>query len=56
MPIITRDALLDFGAALLKAGGATEEEAQVVGRSLVEANLRGHDSHGVMWIPFYIKV
>lgn len=56
MPIISRDALLDFGAALLKAGGATDEEAQVVGRSLVEANLRGHDSHGVMRIPFYIKV
>lgn len=56
MPIITRDTLLDFGAALLKAGGATEEEAQVVGRSLVEANLRGHDSHGVMRIPFYVKV
>jgi len=56
LPILTRDALLDFSAALLKAGGATDEEAQVVGRSLVEANLRGHDSHGVMRIPFYVKV
>jgi uncharacterized oxidoreductase len=40
---------------LLRAGGATEEEAKIVGRSLVEANLRGHDSHGVMRIPFYVK-
>ena len=56
MPTLTRDALQDFAVALLSAGGATDEEAQVVGRSLVEANLRGHDSHGVMRIPFYVKV
>ncbi len=55
MPILSRDVLLNFGVSLLSAGGATEEEARIVGRSLVEANLRGHDSHGVMRIPFYVK-
>ncbi len=55
MPILSRDALLDFSTLLLASGGATNEEAQIVARSLVEANLRGHDSHGVMRIPFYVK-
>ncbi len=55
LPIITRDALLDYAVSLLAAGGATDSEAKIVGRSLVEANLRGHDSHGVMRIPFYVK-
>ena len=45
----------EFGVALLAAGGANESEALIVGRSLVQANLRGHDSHGVMRIPFYVK-
>ncbi|MDP7204886.1 MAG: Ldh family oxidoreductase, partial [Pirellulaceae bacterium] len=32
------------------------EEAEVVGTSLIGANLRGYDSHGVMRIPFYLKM
>ncbi len=54
MPVITRAALLDFARSLLSAGGADSEEAEIVSRSLVESNLRGHDSHGVMRIPFYL--
>src|SRR5262249_43936509 len=30
------------------------DEAAVVATSLVESNLRGHDSHGVMRIPQYV--
>ena len=55
MPILTETQLQEFGVALLAAGGANETEALIVGRSLVQANLRGHDSHGVMRIPFYVK-
>ena len=55
MPVLQETKLLEFGVSLLAAGGANETEAAVVGRSLVQANLRGHDSHGVMRIPFYIK-
>jgi uncharacterized oxidoreductase len=44
-----------FASALLQAGGATPEEAVVVGDSLVDANLRGYDSHGVMRIPYYVQ-
>lgn len=54
MPAISADALKTFARSLLVAGGVAEEEARIVGDSLVEANLRGHDSHGVMRIPFYL--
>jgi uncharacterized oxidoreductase len=55
MPILSEEILLEFATSLLGAGGATADEAAIVGRSLIEANLRGHDSHGVMRIPFYVK-
>ncbi len=55
MPRIPYARLEEFAIALLDAGGATVEEARIVGRSLVDANLRGYDSHGVMRIPFYIE-
>jgi uncharacterized oxidoreductase len=54
MPSFTRDALFQFAQALLSAGGTDEFEARTVAHSLVESNLRGHDSHGVMRIPYYL--
>jgi uncharacterized oxidoreductase len=54
MPHVAAEKLTDFAVALLTAGGLPPDEANVVGRSLVGANLRGHDSHGVMRIPFYL--
>ncbi|MCH9672747.1 MAG: malate/lactate/ureidoglycolate dehydrogenase [Gammaproteobacteria bacterium] len=41
--------------ALLVRAGSTPEEATQVSDHLVEANLKGHDSHGVGMIPHYIK-
>ncbi len=55
MPILSKEALLEFATTLMAAGGANPEEAKIVSRSLVGANLRGHDSHGVMRIPFYLQ-
>ncbi len=55
MPTILSDTLRQFAVNLLAAGGATTEEASRVGRSLVDANLRGYDSHGVMRIPYYVQ-
>ena len=40
--------------AIVRAGGSSEHEADLVATNLVEANLRGHDSHGVGMIPRYI--
>ncbi|MBL8830587.1 MAG: Ldh family oxidoreductase [Planctomycetaceae bacterium] len=54
MPVIAADKLTKFGTDLLIAGGVGADEAKLVGASLVGANLRGHDSHGVMRIPYYL--
>ena len=54
MPTISAAPLRQFAIDLLKAAGIPGEEATLVGTSLVDANLRGHDSHGVMRIPFYL--
>jgi uncharacterized oxidoreductase len=47
-------ALSDFATRLLMAGGIGADESRLIARSLVDANLRGHDSHGVMRIPYYL--
>ncbi|HUY32588.1 MAG TPA: Ldh family oxidoreductase [Pirellulales bacterium] len=54
MPSIPASTLTDFATELLAAGGVGRDEARQVAASLVGANLRGHDSHGVMRIPFYL--
>ncbi len=54
MPVILARNLESFATRLLSAGGLEDEEAALVAHSLVEANLRGHDSHGVMRIPSYL--
>src|SRR5499426_427548 len=54
MPIVKADRLTTIGAALLKAAGASDEEAHAVAAGCVNANLAGHDSHGVIAIPTYI--
>lgn len=46
--------LESFAVGLLRAGGVSETESNLVAESLVGANLRGHDSHGVMRIPYYL--
>ena len=55
MTVIQDQQLRDFASALLSSGGVDSQEAELVARSLVGANLRGHDSHGVMRIPFYLE-
>ncbi len=54
MPILFADVLAQFAVDLLTAGGLRADEAELVGRSLVDANLRGHDSHGVVRIAQYL--
>lgn len=41
-------------AAILAASGSNDRETRIVADHLVEANLKGHDSHGVGMIPRYI--
>jgi hydroxycarboxylate dehydrogenase B len=55
VPRISASHLASFAEVLLHAGGASSEEAHVVARSLVDANLKGYDSHGVMRLPYYVE-
>ena len=54
MPTIAADRLIEIGQALFEAAGAPAEEAAIVSRHVVSANLAGHDSHGVIQIPTYV--
>src|ERR1700682_4921558 len=54
MPMVQADRLTRIGAALLRAAGASDEEADAVAVGCVNANLAGHDSHGIIAIPTYI--
>ncbi len=54
MPNTSAIALSSYAAQILRAGGLSDVEATLVAESLVAANLRGHDSHGVMRIPYYL--
>lgn len=55
MPKFSAEKLTQFAADLLSAGGVGRDEALTIAQSLVDANLRGCDSHGLMRIPYYIE-
>ncbi|MCS7045050.1 MAG: Ldh family oxidoreductase [Gemmataceae bacterium] len=55
MPLFHAEPLTRFAAALFQAAGVGEPEAQRVAQSLVDANLCGHDSHGVLRITQYVE-
>jgi len=52
---IPAQTLTAAGVALLSAAGLPAEQAAVAADHLVEANLVGHDSHGVIRIPYYVE-
>ena len=54
MPNVSAEKLMDIAKALLVAAGASQDEAAVVARYNIGANLVGHDSHGIILIPTYI--
>jgi uncharacterized oxidoreductase len=54
MPLFRAPELTAFVTRLFQAAGVAADEAETVSVSLVGANLRGHDSHGVMRVPQYI--
>lgn len=49
------DQLIRLTSTVFEAAGCSTSEAARVGRRLVEANLVGHDSHGVIRIPTYVQ-
>ena len=51
---IPPDPLTDFCAEIFARVGCQSEEASRVSASLVDSNLTGHDSHGVIRVPRYV--
>ena len=47
--------LKELVAEIFRRGGSEDAEARLVADHLVEANLMGHDSHGVGLVPTYVK-
>jgi len=52
---ISHDALRDFVQSIFTSIDTDVGTAATVAEHLVEANLKGHDSHGVGMIPSYVK-
>jgi len=48
--------LRDLVQAIFEAAGSADAEARVVADHLIEANLMGHDSHGVIRVAPYIEL
>ena len=55
MPLIDHARLTGIVHRVFAAAGSSEEEAAIVAGHLVEANLRGHDSHGIGLISNYLR-
>ena len=54
MPTINAKTLTDFAAAIFERSAVPPAVARQVADSLVQANLKGHDSHGVIRIIEYV--
>jgi len=55
MPVIFAEELTEWTAGLLAAAHFPRPTAQLVAESLVDANLRAVDSHGVQLLPYYVE-
>jgi LDH2 family malate/lactate/ureidoglycolate dehydrogenase len=55
MPDIHSPALHRLACELLCAAGTAPANARIVADSLIDANLAGHDSHGVLRLPGYLQ-
>ena len=56
MPTFPAATLTSFTQTLFQASGVPKADAEIVAHSLVDANLCGHDSHGVMRVPQYVEL
>jgi len=52
---VSAEAIASLLSRLFKAHGSQPGEAAEVARHLVDSNLAGHDSHGVMRAPWYLE-
>ena len=52
---IDAERLLDFAAAVYAGAGLPEEDARLIADTLVQADLWGHQSHGVLRLGWYLE-
>lgn len=52
---LSPESLHAIAARIIAAGGSSPEEAKTVADHLIDANLMGHDSHGVGMLPHYCR-
>ncbi len=55
MPIFTEMKLTQICLKMLQSVGVSNAEAEIVTKSMIDANLVGHDSHGIIHLPKYIQ-
>jgi LDH2 family malate/lactate/ureidoglycolate dehydrogenase len=54
VPVVRAEDLTTLSQAIYEAAGTPPEHAQIVVEHQVGANLKGHDSHGVVLLPTYV--
>lgn len=54
VPVVFHSELRAYAAEIVRLAGSSTTEAEIVAANLVEANLQGHDSHGVGLLPGYV--
>ena len=55
MPTIAATELQSFIASIFRANGSSAAESSRIAMYLVGANLTGHESHGVIRVPLYVR-
>ncbi len=55
MVTVQVEKLIDFVADVFAHAGSSQEEAKRIATYLTTANLTGHDSHGVIRVPVYVR-
>jgi len=55
VPVVQASRLVQLVTAIMLAAGCKRDEAATIARRLVDSNLVGHDSHGVMRVGKYLE-
>jgi LDH2 family malate/lactate/ureidoglycolate dehydrogenase len=55
MLLLSADKLRTTATSIFRAAGADAEPTDILVDHLIAANLAGHDSHGVIRIPYYVR-
>ncbi|MFT4039753.1 MAG: Ldh family oxidoreductase [Thermomicrobiales bacterium] len=55
MPDVSSVILQQLSVSLLKSCGTPSPAAEIIAEGLINANLAGHDSHGVLRLPSYLS-